>query len=80
MCLSVCVRVFVWVSVAVNSHACYRWIVNDITDCNSCLFSVSVCVILFWSCMCKVVCVRECLSFYFGLVCVRLSVYVCVFT
>ena len=31
MCLSVCVRVFV--CVAVNSHACYRWIVNDITDC-----------------------------------------------
>ena len=34
MCLSV--RVFVCACVAVNSHACYRWIVNDITDCNSC--------------------------------------------
>ena len=43
--------------VAVNSHACYIWIVNDITDCNTCLFSVlvffcfrkgSVCV----SCVC----------------------------
>ena len=44
VCLSVCVRVFVCVCVAVNSHACYRWIVNDINDCNSCLFSVSVCV------------------------------------
>ena len=64
MCLSMCMRVFVCVYVAVNSHACYRWIVNDITDCNSCLFSVSVCVCLFWSCMCKVVCV-----------CVRLCVY-----
>ena len=46
--------------VAVNSHACYRCIVNDITDCNSFLF--------------------QCVSFYFGLVCVRWSVYVCVFT
>ena len=50
MCLNVCVYV------TVNSHACYRWIVNDITDCNS-LISVSVCVFLFWSCMCQVVCV-----------------------
>ena len=49
MCVCVCV--------AVNSHASYRWIVNDITDCNSCLFSVSVFVFLFWSSMCKVVCV-----------------------
>ena len=48
------------VSVAVNSHACYIWIVNNITDCNSCLFSVSVCVFLFWSCVCKVVCVCLC--------------------
>ena len=55
--LSVCVRVFL--CVAVNSHACYRWIVNDITDCNS-LFSVSVCVVLFWSCICNVVCGRLC--------------------
>ena len=45
MCLSVCVPVFV--CVAVNSHACYRWVVNDITDCNSCLFFVSVCVVHF---------------------------------
>ena len=58
MCLSVCARVFV--CVAVNSHACYRWIVNDITDCNSCLFSVSVFVVLFWSCMCQMVCVYIC--------------------
>ena len=55
MCLSVCLCV----CVTVNSHACYRWIVND-----SCLFSVSVRVFLFWSCMCQVVCV-----------CVRLCVY-----
>ena len=66
-------HVCVCVCVAVNSHASYRWIVNDITDCNSCLFyrwivnditdcnsclfSVSVFVFLFWSSMCKVVCV-----------------------
>ena len=55
--LSVCVPVFV--CVAVNSHACYRWIVNDITDCNS-SFSFSVCVILVWSCMCKMVCLYVC--------------------
>ena len=35
MCLHACV------CVGVNSHACYRRIVNDITDCNSC---VSVCI------------------------------------
>ena len=27
--------------IAVSSHGCYIWIVNDITDCNTCLFSVS---------------------------------------
>ena len=62
----VCVYVFKYMRVCVRvqllSRACYRWIVNDITDCNSCLFSVSVCVVLFYSCMCKVVsvCVRLC--------------------
>ena len=40
MCLSVCLCV----CVGVNFHDCYRWIVNNITDCNSCLFSVSVCL------------------------------------
>ena len=33
------------VCIAVNSHACYRWIVNDITNCNSLVcvrWSVSV--------------------------------------
>ena len=49
--MCVCVHVFVCVCVSVNIHVCYRWIVNDITDCNSCLFSVSVCVFLF-SCVC----------------------------
>ena len=58
-CVRACVWVCVCVYVTVNSYACYRWIVNDITDCNSCLFSVSVCVIL-WSCMCKVVFVCLC--------------------
>ena len=66
MCVFVfeCVHACVCVCVGVNSHACYRWSVNDITDCNSCLFSVSVWVFLLSSCMCKVVC---------G--CVRLCVY-----
>ena len=41
MCLSACV----FVCVGVNSHACYRWIVNYITDCNSCfVFCFSVCI------------------------------------
>ena len=52
-----CLRACVCVCVSVSSHACCRWIVNDITDCNSCLFSVSVCVFLVWSCVCKVACV-----------------------
>ena len=62
MYASECVRACVCVCVAVSSHASYRWIVNDITDCNSCF--------LF-----------QCVSFYFGLVCVRwsVSVYVCVY-
>ena len=32
MCVSVCERV------AVNSDACYKWIVNDITDFNTSFF------------------------------------------
>ena len=50
--------------VAVISHVCYIRIVNDITDFNTCLFSVSVFFFLL---------------FYFGIVCVRLcvSVFVC---
>ena len=47
-----CVRVFVCVCVGFDIHACCRSIVNDITDCNSCLFSVSVSVFLFWFCKC----------------------------
>ena len=49
--------------VAVNSHACYIWIVNDSTDCNTCLFSVSD-----FFCFRKV-CVRKCVCMYFS-VCV----------
>ena len=55
MCLGECVRVCV--CSAVNSHACSRWIVKDMTD--------SICVQM---CVC------------FGLVRLRWSVYVCVFT
>ena len=64
MCVSQCVCL----CVAVNSPACHIWIVNDITDCNTILFSVS----------------GFCLLFYFGIVCVRCCVcvreYVCVLT
>ena len=55
----VCVRRCVCLCVAVNSHGCYIWIVNDITDSNFSLFSVSVfvlSVILFQNSMCKEVC------------------------
>ena len=38
------------------------------------LFSVSVCVFLFWSCMCKVVCVRLCV--YMITVCLCLHDYI----
>ncbi len=34
-------RVSVSVCVAVDSHACYIWILNDITVCNTYLFSFS---------------------------------------
>ena len=49
MCLSACVHFRV--CVGVNSDSCYRCIVNHITGCNS-LFSVSLCVFLFWCCVC----------------------------
>ena len=57
--------VSVCVCVAVNSHACCIWIVNDITDCNSCLFFFS----FFFSP----------LLLHFGMVCVRRFVCVCVY-
>ena len=41
MCVCVCV--------AINSYACCIWIVNDITDSNTCLFSVSG--FLFFNCI-----------------------------
>ena len=63
MCVSVCLCVYV----AVNSHACYIWIVNDITDYNTCLFSVSGFFLLF--CL-GIVCVRCCVC-----VCVSVCVY-----
>ena len=47
MCKEVCVCVCV-VLIAINSHACCIWIVNDITDSNICLFSVSVFFLLFY--------------------------------
>ena len=60
--------------VAVNRLDCYIWIVNDITDCNTCLFSVSVfSFLLFQNSMCKEVCVCVCVC-----VCVRACVRACV--
>ena len=43
--------------VSVNSYACCIWIVNDITDSNICLFSVSVFFLLLFL---GIVCVRRC--------------------
>ena len=59
ICVYVFECVFVCVYVAVNSHACYRWIVNDITGCNSCLFSVSVCVLYVLDGLCMFVCLHD---------------------
>ncbi len=42
MRVCVCQFVYLCVYVGVNSHACYIWIVNDITHCNTYLFFVSV--------------------------------------
>ena len=41
VCICVCVSECVCVCVAVNSQSCCIWIVNDITDFNTCFFSVS---------------------------------------
>ena len=43
MCVSECVCV----CVAVNSPACYICIANDMTDSNTCFFSVSVFIFYF---------------------------------
>ena len=43
VCISVCV------CVAVNSYASYIWIVNDMTDFNTCLFSAAVFFLFFFS-------------------------------
>ena len=54
--------------IAVNSHTHYIWIVNVITDSNTCLLSVSGVFLLFrWSnSMCKgvSVCVCVCVCVY----------------
>ena len=50
------------VLIAANSPACYIWIVSDITNCYTCLFSASVIFLLF----------------LFGIVCARMCVSVCV--
>ena len=57
------VSVSVFVCVAVNIKSCYIWIVNDITDFNTCFFSVSP----FFSSL-----------LYFRMKCVRRGVCVCV--
>ena len=37
----VCLCVCMYLLIAVNRHACHTWIINDITHCNTCLFSVA---------------------------------------
>ena len=59
------------VCVAVNSHACYIWIVNDLTDYLFVFCFSFFAFILFWNSMCKEVCVSV-------LVCVCLCQCVCV--
>ena len=56
LCVCVCLCVCMYLLIAVNSCACHIWIVNDITDCNTWLFSVlGFSFIPFWNSMCKVV-------------------------
>ena len=60
MCICMCVSVCV--CVAVNSHASYIWIVNDMTDSNTCLFSAAVFHFLFSLLFCfGIICIRRCL-------------------
>ena len=54
---SMCREVCVCHCVAVKSHACYIGIVNDITDSNTCLFSVAGFFLFFFF---RKVCVRKC--------------------
>ena len=50
----------VCVAVNTNSHACYIWIVNDLTDSNTCFLFYFFAFILFRNSMCKEVCVCLC--------------------
>ena len=54
VCVSVClcVCVCVWLLIADNSQSCYIWIENDITDFNTCFFSVSL--FFFFSVLCSI--------------------------
>ena len=58
MCQCVCVYV------AVNSHACSIWIVNDITDTNACFlfqfFFLYFRIVCVSRCVCQFVCVCVC--------------------
>ena len=58
MCACVCLCV----CVGVNSHACYSWMKNDIIDCNSCLVSVSVSILVL--CVLGGLCMFVCLHDY----------------
>ena len=63
VCVSVCV--------AVNSHACSIWIVNDITDTNACfLFQFFLLFFLYF----RIVCVSRCVCQF---VCVYVTVDSC---
>ena len=62
MCVGVClcvdmIRLSENIGIVANSLACEIWIVNDITDCKTCLFYVSCLFVLF--CL-RIVCVRMC--------------------
>ena len=59
--------------VAVNSHASFIWIVNDITDTNACLFSLSVFFLFLYL---RIVCVSRCVC-QFVYVCVYVTVESC---
>ena len=48
------------VLIAVNSHGCYIWIVNDITDSNICFLLQFFCFVFYFG----IVCVRWCVCMF----------------
>ncbi len=62
VCVCLCDYIVTKLLTAVNIHACYIWIVNDITDSNTGLFSVSFFFFFFFKFCFGIVCVRKCVS------------------